>query len=163
MSNGYWIASESVDVYKTEHLSYYPIWEVEEGLEQNLNISDAQLKGVVQNVQRSWDLMSQTLWEMKSMHRLHVEVPCWWFVVCQLSVGLSHNSKNNKIHILYHCASTLPPTTHNNCSFSINFAWHLKLGKPQCSAVARFKASSKSGVATVMLALKPLQSPVSQL
>jgi len=53
MSNGYWIASEGVDVYKTAHLSYYPIWEVEEVLEQNLNISDAQLKDVVQNEQRS--------------------------------------------------------------------------------------------------------------
>jgi|GEM_PF-5446574 hypothetical protein len=53
MNNGYWIASESADVYKTAHLTHYPIWEVEEGLELNLNISDAQLKDVVQNEQRS--------------------------------------------------------------------------------------------------------------
>jgi hypothetical protein len=38
---------------KLAHLTHYPIWEVEEGLELNLNISDAQLKDVVQNEQRS--------------------------------------------------------------------------------------------------------------
>ncbi len=36
MNNGYWIASESVDVYKVAHLTHYPIWEVEVGLELNL-------------------------------------------------------------------------------------------------------------------------------
>jgi hypothetical protein len=53
MNNGYWIASESVAVYKTAHLTHYPIWELEEGLELNLNIPDAQFKDVVQNEQRS--------------------------------------------------------------------------------------------------------------